>query len=108
MNKRLRKKKHLKEFREWGVSINITINSKQDVKSFCDDFLINALEDNDCYFGGGTTDNVFDGIIELGSDLNNIDSKLFCIKSWLDSRDNIDNYIIGDKFDLCYPKKNNY
>jgi uncharacterized protein len=108
MKKRLRKKKHLKEFREWGVTITITINLKQNVKSFCDDFLTNVLEPNKCYFGGGTIDNVLDGIIELGSNLNSIDSKLSCIKLWLDNRDDVDNYVISEKINLCYPKKNNY
>jgi uncharacterized protein YggL (DUF469 family) len=39
MKKRLRKKKHLGEFTEWGVPVAIARKRKDDFDSFLDDFL---------------------------------------------------------------------
>ncbi len=53
MRKRLRKKKHLKEFREYGVSLVVEIHDGTEFHAFLDDFILKAVEANGLAFGGG-------------------------------------------------------
>ena len=55
LNRRQRKKYHLGEFREWGVSLGWTFRNKEDevaVDAFIDAFL-NIVEERELGFGGG-------------------------------------------------------
>ena len=66
MKKRLRKKKHLYEFAEWGRQLIAIRNTKMDADTFQDAFIIKAIEGNECYCGGSLSDNKIDVIVELG------------------------------------------
>jgi uncharacterized protein YggL (DUF469 family) len=66
MKKRLRKKKHIDEFAEWGCQLIATRNTKRDADAFQDAFIIEAIEGNGCYCGGSLSDDRIDVIVELG------------------------------------------
>jgi uncharacterized protein YggL (DUF469 family) len=66
MRKRLRKKKHLGEFQEFGVELTPTLHVGVDVFTFLDDFLCDAVEANQLQFGGGGGGQEFSGFVELG------------------------------------------
>ena len=68
MNKRLRKKKRVGEFKELGVNVHIGLYDWMDTNVFIDHFLENIIEANNCYFGGGGSGpiNTISGFIELG------------------------------------------
>ena len=51
--KRLRKKKHLGEFAEWGRQFVIIRNRKDGFDEFLDAFIEEAIESSGCYCGGG-------------------------------------------------------
>jgi uncharacterized protein YggL (DUF469 family) len=53
MKKRLRKKKCLGEFTEWGRQLVITRNRKDGFDEFLDAFIEETIESNGCYCGGG-------------------------------------------------------
>lgn len=65
MKKRLRKKKHICEFAEWGRQLIATRNTKMDADAFHDAFIIEAIEGNGCYCGGSLSDDKIDVIVEL-------------------------------------------
>lgn len=102
MKKRLRKKKYLGEFKEWGTSITIKRTTCDDFDSFLDDFIEQAIEGNHCSCGIGGMDDSFDGIIQLGTISNYPEARLTAIKVWLDQRADVDHYVIGKLIDLWY------
>ncbi|QDU07716.1 50S ribosome-binding protein YggL [Gimesia aquarii] len=102
MKKRLRKKKHLGEFKEWGTSITIKRTTCVDFDSFLDDFIEQAIEGNHCCCGIGGMDDSFDGIIQLGTKSNHPEERLKAIKTWLDRRPDVDHYVTGKLIDLWY------
>lgn len=52
MKKRLRKKRHLGEFKELGVVFNVELKQNANISIFFDD-LVNYCEKNNLYCGGG-------------------------------------------------------
>jgi uncharacterized protein YggL (DUF469 family) len=52
MRKRLRKKKHVGEFQEFGVELELTLREGVDFATFLEDFLIHAVEANKLAFRG--------------------------------------------------------
>ncbi len=100
MKKRLRKKKHLGEFIEWGMPIAIARKRKGDFDNFLDDFIEQAIEPNDCYFGGGGKDDRLEGIIELGRTSDSIEEKQKKVINWLETRNDIEKYATGNILDV--------
>ena len=66
MKKRLRKKKHLGEFTEWGRQLVIMRNREEGFDEFLDAFIEEAIESNGCYCGGGGNGEKLGFVIELG------------------------------------------
>ena len=102
MKKRLRKKKHLGEFTEWGIQLVATRNQKDGFDDFLDAFVLEAIEANGCYCGGGGMEDKFDVVIELGRHADDPESKLRKITAWLDSRSDVQGYRTGELFDLWH------
>ena len=102
MRKRLRKKKHLGEFMVLGVEVLIRFNSKDDHDIFYPAFITEAIEANNCYFGGGGTDDSMEGFIELGRVPDDPSSRLKAIIKWIDSRTDVSTYHIGHMTDAWY------
>ncbi len=102
MKKRLRKKKHLGEFIEWGCRFVIVRNCKGGFNIFLDDFIEEAIEANNCYCGGGGKENILDVIVELGRAVDNPEARLKRIAAWLDARPDVQSYRTGRIIDLWY------
>jgi len=102
MKKRLRKKKHKDEFREWGRQLVITRNRKDGFDEFLDAFIEEAIEANDCYCGGGGKEDNLDVVVELGRMADDPERRLAKITAWLDSRSDVLEYKAGPMLDLWY------
>ncbi|HED04847.1 MAG TPA: DUF469 family protein [Candidatus Fraserbacteria bacterium] len=102
MKKRLRKKKHTGEFTEWGVTVAIVIRQEADFDHFLDDFIEEAIEGNDCYFGGGGRAPRLEGVIELGRISDDPEEKLRKVIGWLEAREDVERYATGKLIDLWY------
>ncbi len=100
MKKRLRKKKHLAEFTEWGIDLAIKRTTSDGFDEFLDAF-IEAVEANDCFCGGGGSDDHLSVAVELGRSREIGQERLAGIKKWLDSRADIKRYRVGDLTDMC-------
>ncbi len=100
MKKRLRKKKHQGEFREWGRQLVITRNRKDGFDEFLDAFIEKAIEANDCYCGGGGREDSLDMVVELGRMADDPDDRFKKITDWLDTRLDVVRYRTGPMFDL--------
>jgi uncharacterized protein YggL (DUF469 family) len=99
MKKRLRKKNHLVEFKEWGRQLVITRNRKDGFDEFLDAF-ITSIEANACYCGGGGKEDTLDVIVELGGLTDDRDGRMKSIIAWLAGRSDVQSWKIGDEFDL--------
>jgi uncharacterized protein YggL (DUF469 family) len=95
MKRRLRKKKHLGEFKLLGVEILINLNSKDNYDRFHTGFILEAIEGNNCFFGGGGMADKLEGFIELGCVSDKPESRLKAITQWLDTRSDVSTFQIG-------------
>ena len=102
MKKRLRKKKHHGEFTEWGRQIVIMRKRKEGIDDFLDTFVKEAIEANGCYCGGGGTDEKLGFVIELGPVSADPDAKLQRIVAWLRGRNDVQEFKIGELFDIWH------
>ncbi len=100
MKKRLCKKKHLGEFTEWGRQLVITRNRKDRFDEFFDTFIEKAIEANGCYCGGGGKEDKLDVVVELGRRSVDPDARLNRITAWLDARSDVENWKVGEEFDI--------
>lgn len=105
MRKRLRKKKHLGEFREYGVYFAIRFDkTSRNMDAFLDAFVLEAIEANSCYCGvGGKTDgDLITGFIELGRDTDNFMGRLAAIKAWVSAQSDILAYVFSPLTDAWH------
>jgi uncharacterized protein len=102
MNKRIRKKKHVGEFTVWGRQLIVTRNRKEGFDEFLDAFIEEAVEANDCYCGGGGSDDRLDVIIELGRRSDDPDARLARITTWLGARSDVERWRVGEEFDAWH------
>lgn len=92
MRKRLRKKKHLGEFMEYGVHFIIRFDSvSRDLDTFLDAFLLEAIEAHHCCTaaGGDIHGDLLTGFIELGKEADDFMGRLSAIKTWVSSQPDI-------------------
>ena len=98
MRKRLRKKRHVGEFQEFGAEITVTLKSDINSDSFFEELFCDALEANGLAFGGGGTDFEFSGFVELGRrDVHA--SNLNRLRAWLAAEPRVESYLFGDPID---------
>jgi uncharacterized protein YggL (DUF469 family) len=102
MKKRLRKKKHLGEFTEWGRQFVITRNRKDGFDEFLDAFIEEAIEANGCYCGGGGKEDKMNFVVELGRRSDDPDARLKRITAWLEARPDVENWKVGEEFDIWH------
>jgi len=102
MKKRLRKKKHLGEFTQWGCQLVITRNRKDAFDEFLDAFIEEAIEANGCYCGGGGKEDKLNVVVELGRRLDDPAGRLKRITAWLDARPDVQSWKAGDEFDIWH------
>lgn len=101
MKKRLRKKKHRGEFAEWGRQIVIMRKQKVGFDEFLDAFIEEAIELNG-YYCGDSDGNKLDVIVELGRRSVDPVDRLKRITAWLDARPDVQNWRVGEEFDLWH------
>ena len=102
MKKRLRKKKHCGEFTERGRQLVIMRNQKDGFDEFFDAFIEEAIESNGCYCGGGGKEDKLDVVVELGRRSDNPAARLKRITAWLDARSDVQNWRVGEEFDVWH------
>lgn len=100
MKKRLRKKKHIGEFAEWGRQLVVIRNTKKNADEFHDAFISEAIEMNGCFCGGGLSDDKIDVIVELGKKSDDPESKFLKVTDWLNNRPDVETWKAGTLFDL--------
>ena len=101
MKKRLRKKKHLGEYRVWGVEIAVTRNRADGFDEFLDAF-IDVIEAYGCYCCSFGRDDKLDSFVELGRLAADPEAKLHKIAEWLGSRSDVDSWKTGKLFDVWH------
>ncbi len=101
MKKRLRKKKHYREFTEWGRQLIITRNRKDGFEEFLDAF-IEAIEANGCYCGGGGKEDKLDVVMELGHRSDDPAARMKRITAWLDARPDVQSWRTSEDFDIWH------
>ena len=102
MKKRLRKKKHLGEFKFWGASILVRLGQESGFDEFLDSFIEQAIEANGCFCGGGGRWDHLDFFIELGRSDQDPEGRLQQVTRWLDSRSEVKDYQTGALTDAWY------
>jgi len=102
MKKRLRKKKHYREFTEWGRQLIITRNRKDGFDEFLDAFIEEAIEANGCYCGGGGKEDELDVVVELGRRSDDPAARMKRITAWLDARPDVQSWRTGELFDIWH------
>jgi len=105
MRKRLRKKKHIGEFAEWGFQLVVVRNRKDGFGDFLDAFIKEAIESNGCYCGGGGKEDMLDVVVELGHRSGDPDKKRMKITAWLDGREDVQSWRIGPEFDVWHSER---
>lgn len=98
MRKRLRKKKRVGEFQEFGVELEMKLRTGVDFDTFLDDFIRDAVEANGLAFGGGGQSNHLDGFLELGRQ-DTYQSKIEKVTAWLAAERRIETFVVGDPVD---------
>lgn len=99
MKKRIRKKKHCGEFTEWGRQLVIMRNRKGGFDEFLDAFIEEAIESNGCHCGN---EDKLDVVVELGRRSDDPAAKLGRITAWLDARPDVQNWRVGEEFDVWH------
>lgn len=102
MKKRLRKKRHIGEFAEWGVQLVVVRNRKDGFDDFFDAFIKEAVELNGCCCCGIGMEEMLDVVVELGLRSGDLDSRRMSIIAWLDARDDVQSWKISPEFDIWY------
>lgn len=98
MRKRLRKKKHVGEFQEFGVEFVATVKPGVDFDSFCDDFIVDCVESRGLAFGGGGGGATLKGFVELGR-RDEYAANLAYVAAWFANSASIESYSIGEPVD---------
>ena len=106
MKKRIRKKKHLAEFTEWGRQLLIKRNRKDEFDEFLDAFIVEAIEANGCLCGGGGKEDKLDVIVELGRHSDDPAGRLKRIAAWLEARPDVLTWETGEEFDIWHGEFN--
>ena len=107
MRKRLRKKRHLSEFRELGFELTFRILGSENDEQETDrlfEFLEDAIEANDMYFGGVGKDGRWSGVVHStnrsGVPMTQEDREP--VISWLRARNDFEFLEASGLFDVWY------
>lgn len=98
MRKRLRKKKHLGEFQEFGASLAVTLYAGTDCLAFIDDFLVHAVEAHGLQFGGGGGHLTLNGFVELGRREVYLEN-LAKVRAWLTAEPRVEAFRFDEPVD---------
>lgn len=105
MKKRLRKKRRVGEFQEFGFEVHIKLKDILDTITsdrFLDDFIFQAIEANGLLFGGGGRDDTWEGFVTLNRRGSTTQLHQDQIRNWLSGRPEVLEFKIGDLQDAWY------
>ena len=107
MNKRLRKKKHLGEFRQMGFSAECRLRSglsSAEFDKFTDEFIAQAIEANRFVFGGGgSPDRGWSGVVcRDHSHDSTTDGNKAAVRHWLERRPEVESFRLSDFWDVWH------
>jgi uncharacterized protein YggL (DUF469 family) len=103
----LRKKTHRGEYTVWGRRLVITRNRNEGFDDFLDAFILEAIEANGCYCGGGGKEANLDVVVELGTRADDPAARWKRITAWLDARDDVSSWQAGGEGDLWHGDHSN-
>lgn len=104
MKKRLRKKRRVGEFKEFGFCIRFQLDenmSLTDVESFLDEFLTEAIEANELDFGGGGNHD-WQGFVTLERRGSVTEEQRKLVNEWLDRHPQVQQHQVGEFLDAWY------
>ena len=105
MKKRLRKKKYLGEFQEFGFRTSFDMDpdlTTEQRNALIDDFIKEAIEDNGLQFGGGGPANNWAGFVTLDSRGSATEKHRELVRAWLESRPEVGNIVIRELRDAYH------
>ena len=107
MRKRLRKKKHLGEFRQMGFSADCRLRaglSDTQFDQFMDEFILQAIEAQGLVFGGGGSPKQgWSGVVCRDSRYaSTTDADKTAVQHWLESRTEIESFRLSDFWDVWH------
>jgi uncharacterized protein YggL (DUF469 family) len=103
MKKRIRKKKHLKEFQELGFSLEfdyVEAENKELFDTFLDAFLEEAIEGNGLECGGGGYIHHDYFVIRHRGSVS--EEQRNAVKQWLEKQSAVKNIVLGEFRDAWY------
>ena len=105
MRKRIRKKKHLGEFRQVGFSVDCKLRpglSAAEFDQFTDEFIINAVEAHGLVFGGGgSPDRGWSGVICRDDRYESTtEADKAAVQGWLQQRADIETFRLSGFWDV--------
>ena len=109
MKRRLRKKKHVGEFREYGFEIRFIFSeqlSTVDRNSLLDDWICLAIENNGLQFGGGGRGNIWKGVVTSEGKGSTTEEQRIIIEEWLSAEPRVLDYEVGSLIDVWLDDKN--
>lgn len=106
MKKRLRKKKRLGEFQEFGFKADFRFLSQLDTKArndLLDRFIEHAIENNGLQFGGGGGGNEWNGSVALGKPRGStLETHRQAVENWFKQEPEVKEYYLSDMIDIWY------
>jgi uncharacterized protein YggL (DUF469 family) len=103
MNKRLRKKKRIGEFQEFGFEVGFRFSNKLDEEAranLIDSFIEKAIEDNGLQFGGGGGESEWNGFVTTEKARCSTSTQhQEAVKQWFDQKIDILEYYITPMID---------
>jgi uncharacterized protein len=100
-SRRLRKKLHIGEFREWGFQIRARMANEIDHQLFSDRFISEAIEANGLLFGGTCWQRVDGFVVFSGSGSAN-ENHQKVIAAWLKGQPEVIDFDVGPLVDAWY------
>jgi uncharacterized protein len=106
MKKRLRKKRRLCEFREFGFKVGFRFSGQLDTKSrndLLDRFIEYAIENNGLQFGGGGGGNEWNGFVALDNSRGStLETHRQAVENWFKQEPEVKEYYLSDMIDIWY------
>lgn len=105
MNKRLRKKKRVGEFREFGFPVRFSFSSQlstEERNSLLDDWIHCAIEANGLEFGGGGTSNIWEGFVACDRRGSATEQHRQLVEEWLSKEPRVLQHDVGPLIDAWH------
>lgn len=106
MRKRLRKKKRVGEFQEFGFKTGFRFSDQLTIKArnnLLDRFIEDAIEKNDLQYGGGGDGNEWNGFVALNKPRGStLERHQQAVENWFIHESEVEEYYLTDMIDAWY------